>query len=40
MQYVHGRSGNLGNECADRAAALGTVGLNLNPQRYNSLDSS
>ena len=28
MQQVYGHSGNLGNECADHAAALGTLGLN------------
>ena len=28
MQHVYGHSGNLGNECADHAAALGTFGLN------------
>ena len=27
MQHVYGHGGNLGNECADRAAALGTFGL-------------
>ena len=27
MQHVFGHSGNLGNECADHAAALGTCGL-------------
>ena len=27
MQHVHGHGGNLGNECADHAAALGTFGL-------------
>ena len=27
MQLVYGHSGNLGNECADHAAALGTFGL-------------
>ena len=27
MQHVYGHSGNLGNECADHAAALGTFGL-------------
>ena len=27
MQHVYGHSGNLGNECADRAAALGSFGL-------------
>ena len=27
MQHVYGHSGNLGNECADHAAALGTLGL-------------
>ena len=27
MQHVYGHSGNLGNECADRAAAFGTFGL-------------
>ena len=27
MQHVFGHSGNLGNECADHAAALGTYGL-------------
>ena len=27
MQHVHGHSGNLGNECADHAAALGAFGL-------------
>ena len=27
MQYVKGHGGNLGNECADHAAALGTFGL-------------
>ena len=27
MQHVYGHSGNLGNECADHAAALGTSGF-------------
>ena len=27
MQHVFGHSGNLGNECADHAAALGSFGL-------------
>ena len=27
MQHVFGHGGNLGNECADHAAALGTFGL-------------
>ena len=27
MQHVYGHSGNLGNECADHAAALGTLDL-------------
>ena len=27
MQHVHGHSGNVGNECADHAAALGSLGL-------------
>ena len=27
MQYVYGHTGNLGDECADHAAALGTFGL-------------
>ena len=27
MQHVYCHSGNLGNECADHAAALGTFGL-------------
>ena len=27
MQHVYGHGGNLGNECADYAAALGTIGL-------------
>ena len=27
MQHVYSHSGNLGNECADHAAALGTFGL-------------
>ena len=27
MQYVKGHGENLGNECADHAAALGTFGL-------------
>ena len=27
MQHVYGHSGNLGNECPDHAAALGTFGL-------------
>ena len=27
VQHVHGHSGNLGDECADHAAALGTFGL-------------
>ena len=27
MQHVHGHAGNLGNECADHAAALGSLGL-------------
>ena len=27
MQHVYGHTGNLGNECADHAAAQGTFGL-------------
>ena len=27
MQHVYGHTGNLGNECVDHAAALGTFGL-------------
>ena len=27
MQHVHGHAGNLCNECADHAAALGSLGL-------------
>ena len=27
MKHVYGHTGNLGNECADHAAALGTFGL-------------
>ena len=27
MPHVYGHSGNLGNECVDRAAALGTLGF-------------
>ena len=27
MQHVNGHGGNLGNECADHAAALGSLGL-------------
>ena len=27
MQHVYGHTGNLGDECADHAAALGTFGL-------------
>ena len=27
MQHLYGHSGNLGNECADHAPALGTFGL-------------
>ena len=27
MPHVHGHSGNLGNACADHAAALGSLGL-------------
>ena len=30
MQHVYGHNGNLGNECADHAAALGTFGLTSN----------
>ena len=30
QQHVYGHSGNLGNECADHAAALGTFGLTSN----------
>ena len=30
MQHVYGHSGNLGNECADHAAALGTLDLTSN----------
>ena len=30
MQHVYGHSGNFGNECADHAAALGTLGFTLN----------
>ena len=29
MQHVYGHNGNLGNECADHAAALGTFGLTM-----------
>ena len=28
MHHVYGHTGNLGNECADHAAALGSLGLN------------
>ena len=27
MQHIHSRAPNLGNECADHAASLGTFGL-------------
>ena len=27
MQHVYGHTGNLGNECADHAPALGVLGL-------------
>ena len=27
MQHVYGHTGNLGNECTDHAAALGTFGF-------------
>ena len=27
MHHVYGHTGNLGNDCADHAAALGTFGL-------------
>ena len=27
MQHVYGHAGNLGNECADHAAALGSLGF-------------
>ena len=30
MQHVYGHGGNLGSECADHAAALGTFGLVFN----------
>ena len=30
MQHVYGHGGNLGNECADHAAALGAFGLTSN----------
>ena len=30
MQHTYGHGGNLGNECADHAAALGTFGLTSN----------
>ena len=30
MQHVYGHNGNLGNECADHAAALGTSGVTSN----------
>ena len=30
MQHVYGHTGNLGNACADHAAALGSLGLNHN----------
>ena len=33
MQHVYGHSGNLGNECADHAAALRTFGLNSSHNR-------
>ena len=39
MQHVYGHSGNLGNECADHAAALGTLGFTSSHKRYHSLDS-
>ena len=38
MPHVYGHNGNLGNECADHAAVLGTLGLYLKPQRFHSLD--
>ena len=31
MQHVYGHTGNLGNECADHAADLGTLGLVSSP---------
>ena len=40
MQHVYGHSGNLGNECADHAAALGTFGLISSHDVAHSLDSS
>ena len=39
-QHVYGYSGNLGNECADHAAALGTFGLTSNHNFSTRLDSS
>ena len=36
MQHVYGHSGSLGDECADHAAALGTLGSTPKPQRYHS----
>ena len=40
MQYVYGHAGNLGNECADHAAALGTFGLVSNHKPIYTLGSS
>ena len=37
-QHVYGHSGNLGNECADHAAALGTFGLT-HSELYSELDN-
>ena len=39
MQHVYGHSGNLGNECADHAAALGTLGFTSSHNVHHTLDS-
>ena len=39
MQHVYGHSGSLCNECADHAAALGTLGYTSNHNVCHALDS-
>ena len=40
MQHVFGHSGNWGNECADHAAALGTLWAYLEPQCHLAMGSA
>ena len=40
MQHIYGHAQNLGNECADHAAALGTFAFGVESKRMHALDAS